>query len=611
MKLAPLSINNLIKRIREWKNIFIYDSQHQVLSILKYLTFIISVFSFSILIYYHGFPLDILTKNLIINIIKGLFLIYIINYLMRLFYAFDNVDFLKENWLEGLLIGLLVADIICLYFANFPLLEWISARIGIANFRSFYILFIQVFIMLLVGIQLLKISSRVLAVQIKPATLFMSFFLIVIALGTVLLMLPEMTTSHENFPFIDALFTAASASCVTGLTVVDTATFFTFKGHVVILLLIQIGAVGIMIFASFFAFFLKKGLGIRHQTAMQDYLNDHSVFNSVKLVKQILFYTVFIELIATAILFLLWDPVVRFDDLGEKLFYSFFHAVSGFCNSGFTLFTDGLNNPMLKNAYLLHMLFIGMIFLGALGFPAWRDLFGIKNLRLRMRLPWKQWKTSTSVALYAAVLLLVMGSLAFFFLERNNTLKELNLFESIVTSIFQSVTRTGGFSTVNIGELADPTYIILIFLMFVGGASGSMAGGLKTSTFIVILLSVIATIKGKKGMEISRKSISNELLYRAFAVAMFITVFILAGGFLLAITEPEIDTMQLIFEEVSAVSLSGLSTGITPYLSLYGKLILIVSMYFGRIGSLTLAFSLSSPVVTSQYKYPDVQVIVG
>jgi potassium uptake TrkH family protein len=602
---------NFLKRVRERVNLFLYDSQERVLGTLQSVTFLISVASLWLLIYYYGFPVSEETRSILINVIKGLFMVYILNYGIRFFYAFKHREFLKRNWIESTLIFMLVVDIISVYIFDFYLLEVTSRYIGIQNFNAFYIVFLQLYIMVFVGIELVHVSQSVLRFQLRPGILFLLSYLIIIVFGTILLLLPEMTVKPGSMRLIDALFTATSAVCVTGLTVVDTATYFTTKGHLVIMILIQLGGIGIITFASFFALYLKRGFGIKHQTALQDLFAQESALNAVQLLRQVILYTIIIESIGAIMIFSLWGEM-EFASLGEKLFVTAFHAVSAFCNAGFSIFPNGLMQDLVRANYVLHMAFAFLIVVGGIGFPVIKDLFSLDRLRERLKLPWKGWKTSTTIAVYATGVLLLTGTVLFFALENSRYMGSLQGVEKIVTSFFMAATaRTAGFSTVNISELAMPSLILFMFLMFVGASSGSTGGGIKTSTFVVIMTSVYATIRGKKHLEIARRSISSDLVKKALSIVVLALFFIFATFFLLALMNPGIDPVAILFESVSAVSTVGLSMGITAELNEASRLVLIIFMYAGRVGSLTLAFALSSPVKIAPYKYPSTHILVG
>lgn len=258
------------------------------------------------------------------------------------------------------------------------------------------------------------------------------------------------------------------------------------------------------------------------------------------------------------------------------------------------------------------MVVAGIIFFGSLGFPAIQDLFGIKSLRQRMKQPWRDWALSTKVSLYSSVILVVLGAVLFFVLEGDNTLHETGSFGKVTHSIFQSITtRTAGFNTVDFGSLAIPTLVFMILFMFIGASSASTGGGIKTSTFVVIFLSVFATIRNRKHIELAGRTLSTELLNRALTIFIFAASYIFLSVFTLSITDPNIDIIDITFEAVSAFCTVGVSTGITAELSSAGQIVLMTSMYLGRVGILTLVVALSSAKGSKNYQYPNAHLMIG
>ncbi len=602
-----------LREIKERIGLFLYTTKDQVLSYLRILRIFASISALIIFLLYYGFPNTSAESDVLIRITKSIFGFFVLSYFVRVFFALNSWRYIFESRFEAMLILLLLIDVASVFIFRVNLLENMFAHLDIENFTPLYILAIQSYLLLLVGLEFVKVSTGITGIKLKPASTFIYSFILLIALGTGLLMLPEMTAGSGSLGFLDALFTSVSASCVTGLTVVDTATHFTFKGQLVILFLIQLGGIGILTFATFFALFLKKGVGITHQAMIRDFMSEESLFNAKSMLWQVIMYTIIIEGIGTLLLFLLWDMKVPFyDDFGEMLFQSVFHSISAFCNAGFSLFSQGLYQDFIREGYLVHIVIAAIIFFGSLGFPALRDIFSIRNIRIRMISPWKNWKLSTRIALYASIILIGIGTFFFLLLESEGTLAGKSGLGLWVTAIFQSVTtRTAGFNTVDISALGTPMVILFIFLMFIGASSGSTGGGIKTSTFVLIFLAVITTIRGKKNLELGRRSISFDLLNKAFTVFIFSATYILIGTFCLSILEPNIAILDLVFEEVSAFCTVGLSRGITADLSTPSKIILIISMYIGRIGTLTLAFALASRVDTNNYRYPKAHILVG
>jgi Trk-type K+ transport system membrane component len=253
-----------------------------------------------------------------------------------------------------------------------------------------------------------------------------------------------------------------------------------------------------------------------------------------------------------------------------------------------------------------------LIFLGGIGFLAMQDMFSLKNIRDRWANPWKKLTVHTRIVLYTSILLIITGGFLFFILERNNSLKDLSVFGTVVTCIFQAVTpRTAGFNTVDFTALFTPTIIVLMFLMFVGASPGSTGGGIKTTTFAVMAKSAIATITGRKNLEFFKQSIKEEVVGRAYAIVLFSISLIGISSFFLSISDPAFAFEKILFEEISAFGTVGLSTGITPLLSDMGKTILVLSMFIGRIGTLTLALTISRKALYTKYKYASANLLIG
>jgi trk system potassium uptake protein TrkH len=581
-------------------NKFLYNSKSRAYSILRISSIAFSLIALGVLIYAYGFYHELEELKFYFIILNCLFGTFVINYILRIIYSFHRSDFLERTWFEGIIMLIIVFNIFFLYFFDLkPLHE--AYQVLITNY--FFILIVYEFI---------KISTRISQINLQPATTLIVSFLILIGGGTLLLMLPAATINSGTMPFIDALFTATSASCVTGLTVVDTATYFTFKGHVILLCLIQMGGLGIITFATFFSTFFTKGTGIKHQSIMQDIFSSESLSSAQGLFKQVIGITLSIELIFTVAVFFTWGNEVYFESLGQKIFYSLFHSVSAFCNAGFSLFTDGLYAPEVRNAYMLHLVIAFTIIFGGIGFPVIEDVFSLKNLRDRLAYPWKDWKLSSKVAIYTSVALILFGTVTFYLLERNNTLSGMNFMEGCITSFFHSVTtRTAGYNTVDFTKLTEPILIIMIFLMFIGASPASTGGGIKTTTFYLIVVSAIATIRERSRVEIGTRTIPNDLLFKAYSLFAFAVTFNFIAVLFLSISEQGMGFLNLIFEQISAFGTVGLSVGVSPKLSYIGKLIISLSMFVGRVGLLTLALTLSKRVATTSYKYPTAHIMIG
>jgi trk system potassium uptake protein len=593
-------------------NRLLYNSKDRVYSLLRIVTYITSTVAACLLVYSYGFNLSSVETSRIFSYINLVYVAFIIIYLIRLLYSFQRRAFIRRTSTEAVIFLLLVVNGFINHVLGVNLLYEVSLWLGIKNYNAFHEIISTVFLITLIGLEVSKASTRLPLNRLKPSTLFIGSFIVLISVGSGLLMLPAMTNTPTGMPLINAIFTATSAACVTGLIVVDTATYFTHKGQLIILTLIQIGGIGMLSFTTFFATLLKQGVGIKHQSAIQDFLSSESLFSSRGLLQQIVLLTLLLEGAGALAIFITWGPEVQFENLGEKIFFSIFHAVSAFCNAGFSLYTNGLYEAPVRQSYILHIVVAGIIIFGGLGFSPIMDILSPRALRERLAMPWKDWKLNTKLAIYTAMVLNIFGMALYYLLESDNTLTGMNILESLITSFFQSVTlRTAGFNTVDFTKLENPTMIMMMFLMFIGASPGSTGGGIKTITFLLIAVSVISTIRGKKIISIDKRTIPMETLFKAYSVITFAAAYIFLGVFILSITEPEQESIDLLFEQVSAFATVGLSTGVTPQLSVIGKTVIIATMFIGRVGTVTLAIALSRPVISNAYRYPDAHLMVG
>ena len=596
-----MSLNSWRERI----NISIYGSKDSVLSWLKASSIFVSLTAISALIFYHGFFLEEGTKRSLIMILHLSFAFYVIKYFLGFFYSFQPLSYLRNSWFEGLLMLFIFIDFVGLLAFDFRIVKALGTNLGMENLTSFYDLFIQLYVLIIVVIEISRASGIFGRLAISPPMIMMWSFLILISIGCSLLMLPAMTAAGESMSFINALFTAASAACVTGLTVVDTATYLSIKGQMVVMFLFQLGGLNIISFATIMAMFNRKGIGIKHQSVIQENLSAEGLLGGKGLLRRIFLFSLFMELIGTAAIYVSWSPQMDFVSGPQKFFFSVFHSISAFNNAGFSLLSNGLYEEMVRDTYLLHIVIATLIFFGSLGFSTMQDIFSIRRMRERSAKPWKSYSIPTKIALYTSVALVIVGAVVFFLLERNQILESKNIGEAIIASFFQSITtRTAGFNTVDIGALSHSTLLFMMFLMFIGASSGSTGGGIKTSTFAVIFATAFSTIRGKKNVEAFKHTIPQSTQHKAFAIFLFSSSIILIMTFFLSLAQPEMNMMQLVFEEVSAFATVGLSTGITADLNSFGKMILIISMFIGRVGILTLAFALGK-TKSGDYKYPE------
>ncbi|MCY8474717.1 TrkH family potassium uptake protein [Bacillus halotolerans] len=429
-----------------------------------------------------------------------------------------------------------------------------------------------------------------------PQVLAIGFFLTII-IGSLLLKLPISTA--KPLSWIDALFTAASATTVTGLAVVDTGTEFTVFGQTVIMGLIQVGGLGFMTFAVLIVMILGKKIGLKERMLIREALNQPTIGGVIGLVKVLFLFSISIELIAALILSIRLVPQYGW---ASGLFASVFHAISAFNNAGFSLWPDNLMSYVGDPA--VNLVITILFITGGIGFTVLFDI--LKNRRF------KAFSLHTKLMLAGTFVLNIAATLIIFILEYSNpgTLGSLHLPDKLWASYFQAVTpRTAGFNSVDFGSMREATIVFVLLLMFIGAGSASTASGIKLTTFLVILMSVIAYLRGHKETVIFRRTIKYPIIIKALAVSVISLFIVFIGIFALTITE-QAPFIQVVFETFSAFGTVGLTMGLTPELTTAGKCIIIAIMFIGRIGPLTFVFSFAK-TEKSNIRYPDGEVFTG
>ena len=601
-----------IQKIRESINLFIYDSKDIVLKTFRASSIVVALVAVISILYYHGYAISEKEGKIIEVILKTAFGYFILKYFIRLFYSFQPLKDFKASMFEGVLIFTVLLDTLLSIVFGFELVHSIGQALGIESMKWFYTVSIQVYFILILVNEVGRAGGRISSFNLSPPTLLIGSFFILILGGTLLLMLPEMTTGNTSMPFLEALFTSISASCVTGLIVVDTATYFSLKGQLVIMLLIQLGGLNIISFASIFALIARRGIGLKHQSILQESLNAESLRAGSSLFRQIFVFSMLIELMGAVLIYFSWQDIPQITTTASKVFYSVFHSISAFNNAGFSVFSNGLFEEGVKDAYTLHLVLTLLIVLGGIGFSTLRDILSYRRIRERYLKPFKRLKPDTKLSLYSAAILISAGFIIFFIFEYDNTLNNQPWYGQVVGALFHSVsTRTAGFNTIDIGAMAIPSLIFTIFLMFIGASPGSTGGGIKTNTFALVLLGAWSTARGRPRLELFRKTIPYDLLNKAFLIFFIASVFVSIAVFGLSITDPDILLLALVYEEVSAFCTVGLSTGITSDLSTGGRIIIMLSMFLGRVGILSLAFALGRNTKVLNYKYPKANILIG
>tara|TARA_B100000953_G_scaffold149200_2_gene123566 strand:- start:5467 stop:7230 length:1764 start_codon:yes stop_codon:yes gene_type:complete len=462
----------------------------------------------------------------------------------------------------------------------------------------------------------LKIDREI----INPAQLFIISFLILIIIGTLCLMLPKAT--HNGISFLDALFTSTSAVCVTGLIVVDTGSYFTTFGQSIILVLIQLGGLGIMTFASYFSYFFRGSTSYENQLMMKNVTDSETLGEVFSALKKILFITFVFEFIGGLLIYMSLDPQL-FETVGDRIFFSVFHTISGFCNAGFSTLEYSLYQPEYRFNFPLHIILSVLFILGGLGFPIVLNIYKygkyfIKKNFLRFKrpdqpvhMPWVL-NLNSRIVLVTTAILLVGGTVFFMFFEYHNTLKDYNFLGKLAASFFGSSTpRTAGFNSVDMGALHFSTIMVIMFLMWIGASPGSTGGGIKTSTIAIATLNFLSLAKGKDRVEVYNREIANNSLRRAFAIMTLSILFVGLSILMISYFDPDMHLLDVAFESISAYSTVGLSLGITANFSGASKIVIIMTMFAGRVSMLTIMAAFLADVKHLNYKYPTEEVLIN
>jgi len=447
-----------------------------------------------------------------------------------------------------------------------------------------------------------------------PVRILSIGFAVVILTGAFLLMLPVSSAKGIVTPFVDCLFVSTSATCVTGLVTVDTGTHWSYFGKTVIMFLIEIGGLGFMSFATLFALIMGRKITLKERLIMQESMNANNLQGLVNLAKYLLLFTFSVQVTAALILSTQFIPQFGF---AKGIYYSIFHSVSGFCNAGIDLFgnfssvTSYYSNPVV-------ILTLGfLIIIGGLGFYVWQELYRLfreNGFLMGFRAMPKKLSVNTKLVLGVTGILILGGTVLMFIFEMNNpaTIQGMSLGDKILNAWFAAITpRTAGFNSISTTDMSPAGRFLTIILMFIGGSPGSTAGGIKTTTLGLLVFAVLSMIQGREDTEIFKKRIGTDLVVKALCIVFIAMSLILVVTMILCITEKGASLEYLIYETVSAFGTVGLTLGLTPNLSVPGKLVLALTMYIGRLGPLTLAVALAKKSRLKGIRYPEDKIIVG
>ena len=465
-------------------------------------------------------------------------------------------------------------------------------------------------------LRLLILVRHVYDIYFNPAIVFVGSFLILAIAGAFLLMLPSATTN--GITFTNALFTSTSAVCVTGLAVVDTANDFTFMGQSIILVLIQLGGIGILTFTSFFAFFFRGSSSFKEGLNTKDFIAHEGLKDVFRAALNVVIFTLSVELIGAIFIYTSITDVITIDN---KLFFSIFHSISAFCNAGFSIFSSGLFDESIRFNYYFQWIIMILVVFGGLGhniiFNFYQYIKTYVTEFFDKSLVHKDVRIitlNTKIVIYTSIFLLVGGWIFLFISEYNNTLQmQETLFGKVTNAAFNSVTpRTAGFNVIDFSQMTLPSLLFIIFLMWIGASPASTGGGVKTSTFAIATLNILAVAQGKSRIQLFGRRISAESVLRAFAILCISLIVIGVAIMALLIFEPTgTPLITIAFECFSAYSTVGLSLNFTPTLSEPSKYVLIAVMFIGRIGMLNLMIGLLRQLNHQFYEYPKENILIN
>lgn len=414
-------------------------------------------------------------------------------------------------------------------------------------------------------------------------------------------MLPISSRNNDVTPFIDAFFTSTSAVCVTGLITLNTPEHWTYFGTTVIMILIQVGGLGFMSFATLFALIVGKRITLKDRLVMQEAMNSFSLQGLVKLAKYILIFTFSIEGIGALFLSTKFIPEYG---LAKGIYFSIFHSISAFCNAGFDLTGNSLMAYADNTVIILTI--AALIIIGGLGFAVWAEIYNYKGV--------KRLSTHSKFAIFMTVFLIVGGWILMYLFEMRNpeTLKNMSIKGRLLSSFFASVTpRTAGFNSISTSGMTLAGTFLTIILMFIGGSPGGTAGGVKTTTTGILLMTVISVIRNDADTKLFNRTVKKALVYKAFVIFIIALTLVIGETMILSFTEVGASLEYILYEVVSAFATVGLSLGLTPELSGIGKFLIAVTMYMGRVGPLTLFLALSNRKNGNVIKYPEAKILVG
>lgn len=588
-----------------------------LLGLIATLTYLASVLMIVGLVYEHGFTLEAAEVTQLHVLYKWVWIIFLIDVALRILLAYRQTKktFRKLAWI---LSGLLYLTLVPIVFHR-P--EEGGAVLHVWEFLGsdlYHTVLLLLFSLLNLSNGLVRLLGR----RTNPSLILAGSFLVIILIGTGLLLLPRCT--YDGISWVDSLFVSTSAVCVTGLVPVDVSSTFTIEGQTVIILLIQIGGLGVMTFTSFFAMFFMGNTSLYNQLVVRDMISSTSLESLVSTLLYILGFTMVIEGIG---MFSIWLSIhgTLGMNIENELFFSAFHSISAFCNAGFSTLPGNLGNPMVMTAHNgLYLSVSLLVILGGIGFPIlvnFKDIFAYHARRLWAFVRTRRWEKhrmhhlfnlNTKIVLGMTFVLLVGGTLLLALFEWNHAFAGMSLADKWTQAFFNAVCpRTAGFSSVDLATLTVQSVMIYILLMWIGGAAQSTAGGVKVNAFAIASLNLYAVLRGRERLEVFGRELSYDSIRRSNAAVVVSLGLLFVFVFILTLLEPEMSVMTLVFECVSALSTVGSSLNATPLLGDDSKLLVSLLMFIGRVGFITLVMGIVKSKKNTKYRYPQDNIIIN
>lgn len=587
-----------------------------ILNTASVIAYFAALFLVGLLVYEYGFVFSDEIKSELRILYKAVWIIYLVVYSIHMVLGNDKQK--KSTSVFGLATEILLMTTLLPVIFNKPDTGFLMTVWEITDNHYFKLAIITILSFHQLSLGVTKMLSR----RTSPSFILAVSFLIIIIIGTGLLMTPKATIG--GISFTDALFTSTSAVCVTGLTTVDVSTTFTPLGQAIILMLIQIGGLGVMTFTSFFAMFFMGNTSIYNQIMMKDVVNSKSINSILSTLLYILVFTLIIEGIG-ALLIMTSIHGTIYMSLEEEIWFSVFHSISAFCNAGFSTLHNNLNNPLVLHGHnWLFIIISVLIILGGIGFPILVNMKDVFVYKIRntyywiIRKPYKIkhlshiYNLNTKIVMVTTVILLLFGTAFFAAVEWNNSLAGMSFADKITHSFFNATTpRTAGFVGLDVTTFMPVTILMIIALMWIGGGAQSTAGGLKVNAFAAIILNLRATLRNSNRIEVFKRTIAQESIQRAHATLAISIIVVLASAIAISIIEPDKSLIGIIFECVSAMNTVGSSLNMTPTFSIPSKYIIIILMFIGRVGILTFMLSFYKLQKNKKYKYPSDNIIIN